>query len=146
MLVNAVWFCQLKHCAWHSCCFPAVQNDKIDVYWIRSSNITTPSHSLYFYVQFLQSLSFWMLESGHALATSCSKETSAAAVTVKLTLLILIGCIILVTFPRWGVIGCISPLSASGTQWVNTETSCVGSDPRLGHASARRGADCETSV
>lgn len=46
---------------------------------------------------------------------------------------------------RW-VISCVSPRSVSRTQGVNEDTSCVGSGPRSGHASARRGAGWETSV
>lgn len=47
---------------------------------------------------------------------------------------------------RWGASGCHHLLTASGTPGVNAEASCLGCDPRLGHASAWGDADCETSV
>lgn len=87
-----------------------------------------------------------LLEFSHQLQKVKKHQLVNAVVTVKLTLPIATGNIILPTLPHLSVVGCIFPLSASRTQWVNTETSYLGSNPGPGHASARRGADCKTSV
>ncbi len=61
---------------------------------------------------------------GQVFTTSCREQRNissvVAVVTVKLTLSLATGQIFL-THPHWRVIGCVSPLSASRKQWVNTD-------------------------
>lgn len=77
------------------------------------------------------------------IATSCREQRNTsrevAAVTVKLTLRVPGRNMVL----RSNLYE-VSP--QNGAQRVKVETSCVGSAPRRGHASACRDAGCETSA